>query len=72
MSEDALRARILAMSVDDRLELVTFIWNSIAEDTFPISEEHKLVLDERLKEYEANPTEGIPWDELHARLRNQK
>ncbi len=25
------------MSVDDRLELVTFIWDSIAEDTFPIA-----------------------------------
>ena len=58
--------KILQLSVDDRIHLVQTIWDSIAVDTEanPISKEHKLVLDERLKAHETNPEDVVSWDEV--------
>ncbi len=33
-------------------------------DDFEISDEHKRILDERLKAYHANPTDVITWEEI--------
>jgi|GEM_PF-2484683 len=50
MSDVQLPSEILKLSVDDRMELVTKIWESIAEDgaTRPLSDAHAHILDQRL------------------------
>jgi putative addiction module component (TIGR02574 family) len=71
-----------ALSVDERLELVGDIWDSIADeananaDLLPLSEEQKAELDRRLAAYEADPSVGIPMDEalkgIRARFRARR
>ena len=64
-----------SLSVDERLELVGDIWDSIADeananpDLLPLTEEQKAELDRRVAEYEANPSAGIPMDEALKRIR---
>jgi len=63
-------SEVLKLPVDERLELVESIWNSIAEfpDSLELTAEQKAELDRRLDEYEADPTSGISWSDLKAQL----
>jgi len=64
----ALPAEILALSVEEKLELIGKIWDSIPPEEVSLSEEDRKLLDERLKEHEANPTEGRPWADVKSEL----
>lgn len=57
---------ILKLSVDERLEIMERIWDSLRqnkEDT-EIPAWHKDVLLERLKKYEGTLAEGKSWEEV--------
>ena len=66
-----------SLSVDERLQLVGDIWDSIAEeaqlspDLLPLSDEQKNELDRRRAELEADPSAGIPMDEALESIRAQ-
>jgi len=64
-------AEILELPVAERFWLMEFIWDSIAEvpDSVPVSDELKGELANRLAEFRANPTAGIPWEEVRERIR---
>ena len=68
-----------SLSVDERLELVGDIWDSIPDEAnanaelLPLGEEQKADLGRRVAEYEPDPSAGIPMDEalkgIRARFR---
>lgn len=68
-----------SLSVDERLQLVGDIWDSIAEeanvkpDALPLTDEQKAELDRRLAEHEADPSSAVPMDKalegIRARFR---
>jgi len=66
-----------SLSVADRLQLVGDIWDSIAEEAnaapevLPLTDEQKAELDRRLAEYDADPSTGVPMDEVLDRIRAQ-
>jgi putative addiction module component (TIGR02574 family) len=66
MSDVPIPPSIRNLSVADRVELVTRIWESVAEDTATVglSDEHKRILDERVREANENPESLIPADEV--------
>jgi putative addiction module component (TIGR02574 family) len=55
-----------SLSIDERLELIALLWDSIPET--PIPEWHLRELERRRAAAEANPEAGIPWEEVKARL----
>ena len=65
------------LSVEERLELVTAIWDTIAEDAqanpelLPLSDDEKAELDRRLAEHDADPDSAIPWDQALAEIRQE-
>lgn len=60
------------LGVEERLQLIGEIWDSIAEfDTVDIPDSHKEILDARLKSMEENPGLGSSWEEVKARLWKQ-
>ncbi|HKI86817.1 MAG TPA: addiction module protein [Thermoanaerobaculia bacterium] len=63
------------LSVDERIQLVTAIWDSVAEDApldaLPLSEAHRVELDHRLEDQRRNPGDESPWDEVAERLRRR-
>lgn len=63
-------SEILKLSIDERLQLVEEIWDSIAADpdSLAIPDEHMDELDRRLDEAAANPGQGRPWSEVRDRL----
>lgn len=63
-------AEIAAMPVNDRIQLVEDIWDSIAElpEAVDLPDWHKQELDARLQAYHSNPDSGSPWAEVKKRL----
>lgn len=63
-------SEILKLSVDERLQLVEEIWDSIAADpdSLAIPDEQMDELDRRLDEAAAHPGQGRPWSEVRDRL----
>src|SRR5262249_42390022 len=61
------------LSVDDQIAYVQSLWDRIAAtpDQVPVPEWHREVLDERLKDYDANPDAGASWDVVRERLRDK-
>lgn len=57
---------ILKLSVDERINLVQTLWDSIAADTevSEISEEHEKILDKRLEAHLNNPSDIVSWDDI--------
>lgn len=60
------------LSVDERIQLVTAIWDTVAEDadtgSLPASNSHRLELDHRLEDRQTNPEAESSWREVADRL----
>lgn len=67
MTRKALLEEILRLPVEERLELLEQVWNSIAADPdkVPVPEWHLEELDRRLAE--SHP-EHLTWDEVKSRF----
>ena len=65
---------ILKLSIEERLELVASIWDSIADgvDTLPMSDSQRRMLDDRLDDLAKNPDLSSPWPEVKARILSKK
>jgi len=61
---------IAEMPMEQRIQLVEDIWDSIAElpEAVKIPHWHQLELERRLAAYHANPDEGSPWSEVKQRI----
>jgi putative addiction module component (TIGR02574 family) len=68
MSTADLPPEILALPVEDRIQLAMSIWDSVAEESAQLSEEDRLLLDERLRDHRENPKIGDSWEVVRARL----
>ncbi|MBU2531843.1 MAG: addiction module protein [Alphaproteobacteria bacterium] len=56
---------IRALSVEERLQLIEELWDSLADaEALPVPDWHRQVISERLAAYERDP--GRPWDEVKA------
>lgn len=66
-------SEILQLSVAERIQLVEDIWDSIAAapENVSLTEEHEAELERRLESYQANPNEGISWNDLKNKLRKR-
>ncbi|KQU81529.1 MULTISPECIES: addiction module protein [unclassified Rhizobacter] len=62
---------LFKLSVDERLELVEELWDSIAADAAPEPESAAVVaiLEERMAQYRADPASGISWEEARRLMR---
>lgn len=56
------------LTIDERLELVAAIWDSIAAETerAPLTDAQKAEIDRRLAAHRANPQAAIPWEQVEA------
>jgi putative addiction module component (TIGR02574 family) len=66
-----LVAEILALPIEERVELVDAIWDSIsaAPEALPLTQWQRDELDRRLAEFEADPEAGSTLEEVFARIR---
>ena len=63
-------AETLDLPISERIQLVTEIWDSIAEfpDEIELTPSTRKLLAKRLAAYRSNPTAGSPWQEVKHRI----
>lgn len=68
--KNTLISDAMSLSVSERIELVEDLWDSIAEvpENVELTEEQKLILEERLESYHKKPESGSPWEEVKKRI----
>ncbi|MEJ1969639.1 MAG: addiction module protein [Rhizomicrobium sp.] len=60
---------LLRLSVDERLQLIGELWDSIeAEQLPPLTEAWKDEIDRRLAEHSADPSSALDWESVRAEL----
>jgi putative addiction module component (TIGR02574 family) len=68
MVNPALQSAIEAMSLDERLELVEYIESTVEWAPIELIEDQKVLIRSRSAELQADPSIGMTWDELDARM----
>lgn len=68
MVNPALQSAIEAMSLDERLELVEYIESTVESAPIEVTEEQKAMIRSRAAELDADPSIGLTWGELDARM----
>ena len=63
-------AEVLALPIEERIQLAQSIWDSVAAvpEAVQLTEEQRVELEIRLKEYRDNPKAGSPWPEVRERI----
>lgn len=63
-------AEVLALPVEERIELAQSIWDSVAAvpEAVELTDEQRTELEIRLQEYRENPDSGSPWPEVRDRI----
>ena len=63
-------AETLDLPIAERIQLVTEIWDSIAEfpDEIELTPSTRKLLAKRLAAYRSNPNAGSPWQEVKHRI----
>jgi putative addiction module component (TIGR02574 family) len=69
----SVREDIKQLSIPERLELIEYLWDSIAAsgERLEVSQAQKAELDARLQSYQQDK-QGKTWDEVKARLKQIK
>ena len=64
---------ILELNVSERIQLVEDIWDSITEmpESITLNSKQAEELDNRLKLYHQNPSEGLPWEAVRRRIKDE-
>ena len=65
---------ILSLSVEERIQLVEAIWDSIAEhpESLPITDAQRKELDRRLADHQKAPHAARPWSQVRDSLTRKK
>ncbi len=68
MIDQALIAKVVSLSPNERLELIGAVWDSLSPDDLPVTDAERILLDARLVDMENNPEDQSPWPEVKSRL----
>ena len=63
-----LRNEIGTLSAAEKIELLDALWESLEADELTLTERQRKELDYRIGQYERNPDEVIPWEQVRAGL----
>lgn len=66
MVAKAIRDQLFSLPPEERLLLAEDLWKSLVdeESVLLLSEEHRQILEERLREFEEHPDNALSWDEV--------
>jgi putative addiction module component (TIGR02574 family) len=62
---------IRRLATEERLSLLSDLWDSLAPEEIPLTEAQRTELDRRLDDLEVDTDLGIPWEEVLRKIRGQ-
>ena len=67
------RLNIRKLSIEERIQLVGEIWDSIAdEEKFELTEAQRKEIERRMLSYRANRDDVTPWEVVKARIQEKR
>ena len=71
--DKSILAHIMDLSPSERIRLAQDIWDSVSEipNSEALTDWQKSELKKRLKSFEANPNQGIPWRDVLAEIQGK-
>lgn len=74
MAQSLSDVAINQLSIAERLDLISVLWDSIPDtlEELPIPDWHREELKRRLAAADADPDGAIPWEEVRQRLRKKE
>jgi putative addiction module component (TIGR02574 family) len=74
MDLSAILAQVTMLSIEERIELVQAIWDSIPAEQAPVdlSEAQKHELDRRIAKLNANPGNILTWEQIKMQVRGRR
>lgn len=67
-----LLEQALHMSPEARLELIAILWDTLADGDIPVSNEERVIIEARLADLKANPSDERPWSDVKADLAKRR
>lgn len=66
MDLQPLLQQFRSLGTEEKLELLGQLWDELAADpdAIPLSEEHRRILDERLRQHEQSPEDVVDWEDV--------
>jgi putative addiction module component (TIGR02574 family) len=64
----SLQSQIENLSAEEKFDLLDAIWESLEANPLSLTEAQRAELDHRLTEYQRNPDDVIPWEQVKAGL----
>ena len=71
MTRNEILDEIRKLAPEERAQLMEELWDSVEEDDFFLTDEQAAEIERRAAELEADPSIGIPWEEIRADLRKR-
>ena len=68
MARTLTKDEIIDLPVEERLQLIETLWDSIDTDNLALPESHRRALDKALDDYSRDPDEGRSWDDVRGEL----
>ena len=68
MARTLTKDEISSLPVEERLELIATLWDSIPPNEVAVPESHRRALDAALQDYERDPDAGRSWEEVRDEL----
>ncbi|HRO45308.1 addiction module protein [Agriterribacter sp.] len=65
------KKELLALPDKEKMALAEELWDSLDESIPPITDEEIAFAEERLKMHEANPEDGLTWEEFRDKIRQR-
>ena len=65
------KKELLALPDKEKMALAEELWDSLDESIPPITDEEIAIAEERLKMHEANPEDGLTWEEFRDKIRQR-
>jgi putative addiction module component (TIGR02574 family) len=72
MVDPVLVEQATSLSVDERLELIGAVWDSIDHSTRPVSPAVAALIEERVGDAQTNPLDGRSWKDVRQSLRERR
>ncbi len=69
-TSERIISEAITLPVSDRLEVIEQLWDSLADtpEAVELTDDQRRELAQRIAEMDANPDDGVPWEQVRAEL----
>lgn len=72
MPRTLTKEEIFGLTIDERLQLIESVWDSLSPGDIPVPDSHRQALDDAIADREGNPNDEQPWSSVRKDILGRK